>query len=61
MVTLPTYAGTNNIKIYYGEGVCLSTDDKPIGNVENGSKLIEMDTGKIYLYDAENERWREFA
>ena len=37
----------------------LSTDDKPT-DVSNGSKFIEMDTGKIYMYDAENEQWREF-
>lgn len=42
----------------------LSTDAKPekIGdnNIGNGSLYIEMDTGKIYFYDAENEQWREF-
>lgn len=42
----------------------LSTDTKPekIGdnNIGNGSLYIEMDTGKIYFYDAENKQWREF-
>lgn len=37
----------------------LSTDEKPTTGIENGSMFIEMDTGKIYLYDLENEQWRE--
>ncbi len=41
----------------------LSTDDKPVEmgstKVDNGSTYIEMDTGKIYLYDLENEEWQE--
>lgn len=42
----------------YKEGHCLSTDSKPTGgDLYNGSKLIEMDTGKTLYYDAENETW----
>lgn len=42
----------------YKEGHCLSTDSKPTGgDLFNGSKLIEMDTGKTCYYDAENETW----
>ena len=38
----------------------LSTDTpKPTTGVANGSMFVEMDTGKIYLYDAEGETWRE--
>lgn len=41
----------------------LSTDEKPTeikGNgIENGSSFIEIDTGKIYLYDRDNEQWKE--
>lgn len=41
----------------------LSTDEKPteLGStkIENGSVFIEIDTGKISLYDAENEQWEE--
>lgn len=34
---------------YYG----LSTDTpKPTTNIENGSSFVEMDTSKIYFYDA---------
>lgn len=42
-------------------GYCLSTDTKPTGGrMANGSCLFEMDTGKIFLYDAEGAQWREF-
>ena len=41
----------------------LSTDEKPIeiGNkkIANGSVFIEIDTGKIFFYDLENEQWKE--
>lgn len=40
------------------EGTCLSTDTKPT-DWENGSVLIEIDTGKVYVYDEENTIWRE--
>ena len=42
----------------------LSTDTKPVEKdgkkIDNGSMYIEMDTGKVYFYDLENEQWREF-
>lgn len=34
----------------------LSTDKKPTGNY-NGSQFIEMDTGKLYIWDAEHSIW----
>ena len=41
----------------------LSTDEKPttIENkkIDNGSIFIEIDTGKIYMYDLENHEWSE--
>lgn len=46
--------------IYYGDGVCLSTDEKPL-NMANGSTLLEMDTGTIYAFDAENQQWRALS
>lgn len=46
---------TNGQKQYAG----LSTDTKPIEGVENGDKFIEIDTGKIYLFDAQNAEWTE--
>ena len=37
----------------------LSTDKKPIKYVGNGSVFIEMDTLKIFLFDAESKVWIE--
>ena len=36
----------------------LSTDAKPVGAI-NGSAYIEIDTGKVYLFDATGETWNE--
>lgn len=38
----------------------LSTDEKPTENVVNGAIFIEIDTGKISMFDLENEEWKEF-
>jgi len=43
------------------EFVGLSTDDKPTGNIRNGSTFVEMDTQKIFAWDEENERWLELG
>lgn len=45
------------ISTYYG----LSTDSKPTEGVGNGSALIEMDTSKVYFFDAGNSEWREWG
>ena len=41
----------------------LSTDTKPTEvagkEVGNGSIFIEIDTGKIFFFDGENEIWKE--
>lgn len=47
--------GTQMVELYG-----LSTDTKPM-DVENASSFVEMDTGSIYLFDAENGVWREFG
>ena len=48
-------------KDFQGTYFGLSTDDKPSGNkVNNGSAFIEMDTSKIYFYNAEDDEWLEF-
>ena len=36
----------------------LSTDVKPT-DVENASSFYEMDTKRVYLFDADNKRWLE--
>ena len=48
---------TTNEKTYEIRG--LNTDEKPVERVGNGSIFIEIDTGKVFLYDAENKIWRE--
>ncbi len=40
---------------YYG----LSTDTKPVEGVNNADIFYEMDTGKVFLFDAENGVWVE--
>ena len=42
----------------------LSTDEKPVDeinntNIDNGSIFIEIDTGKVYMFDLENTEWKE--
>lgn len=36
----------------------LSTDNKPVG-VSNGSTFLEMDTGKVYVFNEEGHSWVE--
>ncbi len=36
----------------------LSTDSKPT-DVTNASTFFEMDTGKVFIFDKENETWHE--
>ena len=38
----------------------LSTDDKPT-DVRNGSTLIEIDTGRRYLFDADSMTWNQYS
>lgn len=49
---------------YYGNWVHdvrgLSTDTKPTDGIANGSTYFEMDTGKMYMFDQDNETWHEF-
>lgn len=37
---------------FYG----LHKDEKPM-NCGNGSKYFEIDTGTVYMFDAENKEW----
>ena len=43
----------------YREGCCLSTDTKPTTDptLGNGSKLLEMDTSEMWIYDADGCEW----
>lgn len=38
---------------------CNSTDNKPTTDLVNGSKLIEVDTGKQYLFNEATSAWVE--
>ena len=46
---------------YYVEGSCLHGDEKPTSGIFNGSFLTEIDTGKLFFFDAENTTWREWG
>ena len=49
---------TKDQAAFYG----LSTDDKPTGGaVANGSAFLEMDTGKLYFYNASGAAWIEWG
>ena len=50
---------TINEKTYEYRG--LSTDVKPMEKAGNGSVFIEMDTGKVYIFDEENLIWIELS
>ena len=40
---------------------CLHDDQKPTGNrIKNGDLCKEIDTGKKFLFDAENHTWIEW-
>ena len=46
-----------------GELRGLSTDEKPtkIGEkyIDNGTMFIEIDTGKLFLFDMDSDTWKE--
>ena len=48
---------TINEKTYEFRG--LSTDEKPVEKVGNGSVFIELDTGKVFMFDEQNKVWKE--
>ena len=65
-----TIYNTNYDKNYTNRGTTmvelrgLSTDGEKPTDIEgtpigNGSTFIEIDTGKIYMYDQENQQWQE--
>ena len=54
--TKATYIGNDKILV---EAVCLSTDSKPTTGIANGSLVLEMDTGKIYVFNEAGSAWVE--
>ena len=52
----------NNVACVVSTYSGLSTDTpKPTEGVANGSVFIEMDTSKLYFFDAANATWREWG
>lgn len=45
------------IQVYHG----LSTDEKPVNNVPNGSRFIEMDTGSVFMFNWTVSEWVEYG
>ena len=45
--------------VYIQDVRCKSTDTKPTKDIENGSTLIEMDTGDGYMFDKDTNTWHK--
>ena len=43
------------------QAVCLSTDSKPTTGIQNGSICIEMNTGKIFMFNEAGSAWVELS
>ena len=58
---------TNKKSVYVGnekclvESACLSTDSKPTTGIANGSMCLEMNTGKIYVFNEAGSTWVELT
>ena len=58
---------TNKKAIYVGndkvlvEAACLSGDSKPTDGIANGSICIEMNTGKIFMFNEAGSAWVELS
>lgn len=60
MITISNYDTNGNGQVKSCDFRGLSTDTKPTDlSVGNGSTFIEIDTGKIFLYDAAGSIWYE--
>lgn len=44
------------IQVYNG----LMTDEKPVDNVPNGSRFIEMDSGSVFMFNAATSEWLQY-
>lgn len=59
VTTIRLVRGTRNKQIK--EIACLSTDTKPTDGVANGSICIEMNTGKVFMFNEAGAEWLEVA
>lgn len=53
MITVGSIHYAVKADVYYG----LSTDTKPTGGIANGSVYVEMNTSRLYVYDAASAAW----
>lgn len=60
MVSVVTQKFVSHDK-YYVEAFGKSTDNKPDDGIVTGSVFVEVDTGKVYLYDEETDAWLELG
>ena len=50
----------NSDAVFYKEGYCDSTDEKPVANdTATGSILVEVDTGKVFFFNEKDKTWVE--
>jgi len=52
MITVNNLQGSYDIR-------GLSTDSKPTENIPNGSTFIEINTGKVYMFNGASSTWVE--
>lgn len=45
----------------YVEAFGLSTDEKPTSGICTGSVFVEVDTGRVYLFDEDNSVWHNLG
>lgn len=57
MITFGGMRPEDNVQTLYG----LSTDSKPTAGIGNGWSFIEIDTGKVYFFDAAGASWTEWG
>lgn len=60
------FTGTGVVNSYIYSFTGLSTDTKPTTTykntqIQNGSQFLEMDTGKVYMYNETGHTWVEFG
>lgn len=47
--------------VVFNDVRCLSTDERPVDDILNGSVLTEIDTGSQYLFDADSKTWYAYS
>ncbi len=57
MITNAAMRSVNTSGDPVGDYRGLSTDTKPVENVQNGSTFLEMDTGDVYIFNADGHAW----